>query len=151
MVKGLNEFGLSRDNNVKVNINSGYNSEDMLDVVQPVLRRKPDLVVIHSGTNDITQNVNSYKKIKKLINNFENSDVKIVISGIINREDHVDYTDIIAITNDKLKNLCGRRNIAFLDNSNIGSNCLNRSRLHLNNYGDKVFASNLLSVFSKFD
>ena len=38
IVKGLNEYGLSKDQDIKVQSFSGYTAEDMLDIVKPAAR-----------------------------------------------------------------------------------------------------------------
>ena len=62
--------------------------------IKPELRQKPDAVIVDCGTNDIPNNINTFKKIKKLVkqteeNNHENIP-QIVISSIIKRYDQ-DY------------------------------------------------------------
>ena len=47
MVKGLNEYGLSKKRNVKAQSFSGYTTEDMLHIGKPAARRKPDTIIIH--------------------------------------------------------------------------------------------------------
>ena len=42
VAKSLNQFGLSKNQNVKVQGFSEYTTEDMLDIVKPAARRKPD-------------------------------------------------------------------------------------------------------------
>ena len=55
MVNGLTKYGLSQNQNVKVQSSSGYTTEDMLDIVKPAAWRKTDMIIIHAGTNDITR------------------------------------------------------------------------------------------------
>ena len=55
ILNGINEKGLSRNGNiVKVRPHPGVTSEDLIDHIKPVSRRKPDIVVLHIGTNDLT-------------------------------------------------------------------------------------------------
>ena len=76
----------------------------MIDYIKPELRHKPDIVILHSGTNDITNDVNTVKKMKKLVKKIEENDgsTDIVISGLIKRFNHnaIDDTERI---NEKLK------------------------------------------------
>ena len=37
----------------------------MLDYIKPTVRRKPDVLVIHTGTNDLTNGVNTMKEVMK--------------------------------------------------------------------------------------
>ena len=93
------------------------------------------MVIIHSGTNDIQNNVNTLQKIRKVISSIKEYDtddnIKIALSSIIHRSDH-DFGDKINEANRKLENLCKGKGKIFENNSNIDSICLNRSKLHLN-------------------
>ena len=52
------------------------------------LRQNPDVVIVHCETNDIPNNINTVKKIKKLVKeieeNYHENIAQIVISSIIN-------------------------------------------------------------------
>ena len=54
------------ENFVKVSIQSGATTEDMLDYIEPAVREKLDTVIIHGGTNDITNGEKTMNKMKKL-------------------------------------------------------------------------------------
>ena len=56
----------SKKNNVKVITHDGSTTEDMLDYIKPIARRKPDTLILHTGTNDLTNGVNTMKKVRKL-------------------------------------------------------------------------------------
>ena len=62
----------------------------MIDYIKPELLHKPDIVILHCGTNDITSDVNTVKKMKKLVKEIEENDgsTDIVISGLIKRFNH---------------------------------------------------------------
>ena len=62
MVKGLNKYGLSKNQNVQVQSFSGYTTKDMLDIVKPVAWRKPYAILIHAGTNDMARDINTMRK-----------------------------------------------------------------------------------------
>ena len=57
----------SKQNNVKVLTHPGAATVDMVDYIKPIVRRKPDALVIHSGTNDMTNDVNTLKYVRKLV------------------------------------------------------------------------------------
>ena len=46
---------------------SGYTTEDMLGNVKPAARRKPDAIIIHAETNDITQDTNTMKNRSEIV------------------------------------------------------------------------------------
>ena len=45
----------------------GATTIDICDYIKPELRQKPDVVIVDCGTNDIPNNINTFKKIKKLV------------------------------------------------------------------------------------
>ena len=113
----------------------GATTDEFIDYVQPTVRKKPNLIIINSEANDIQNNVNTLQKIRKVISSIKeydtNDNIKIALSSIINRSDH-DFEDKINETNRKLENLFKGKSMIFINNSNIDSTCLNRSKLHLN-------------------
>ena len=71
------------------------------------------MIIIHGGTNDIQNNVNTLQKIRKAISSTKEYDtddnIKIALPSIIHRSDH-DFENKINETNRKLENLCkGKR------------------------------------------
>ena len=68
IVSGLSEKGLSKRHTVKVRLHPGDTTEDLADDIKPIMRKNPDLVIIHFGTNDITNNgVNTKEKLPETI------------------------------------------------------------------------------------
>ena len=65
IVKGLEERGISKDYDVKVRADPGCTMEVVEDHIRPILRNNPDAIIIHSGTNDVTNNKSTKKTIKK--------------------------------------------------------------------------------------
>ena len=51
VVKGLNEYGLSENQNLNIQSFSGYTTEDLLVIVKPAAWRKSDAIIIHGGTS----------------------------------------------------------------------------------------------------
>ena len=110
------------------------------------MRKNPDIVVIHTGTNDSQNNCNIVKKAKKLVSvvkEFDkDSSVKIALSSIINSEDE-DFKDKINDVNNKLKHYCNSAGMDFIDNSNIDGSRQNRGNLHVNRKATAALAKNL--------
>ena len=107
------------------------------------------MMVIHYDTNDITNKVNTLQKIRKVINaikeNDANDEMEIVLSSVIHR-DHQDVEDEINELNKKLENLCKGKGMRFIDNSNIKSSSLNRSKIHLNKSGTALLTKNFAKI-----
>ena len=147
MVKYMNGREISRSSSVKIRSHLDATTEDLIDYVRPTARKNPKMMVIHSGTNDLTNKVNTLQNIRKVINaikeNDVNDEIEIVLSSAIHPDDQ-DLEDKINKLNKKLENLCKGKDMIFIDNSNIKSSSLNRSKLNLNKSGTvlqtKIFA-----------
>ena len=153
IIKHVNGREVSRNNIVKVRSHPGATTEDLIDYVKPSVRKKPKMVILHTGTNDITNNINTMQKIRKVINtvreNDANEEIEIVISGVTHREDR-DLEDEIKALNIKLENFCKGKGMRFINNSNIRSPSLNRSKLHLNKSGTALISKNFSNIINGY-
>ena len=72
---------------MKVRSHPRATTGDFIDHVRPTVRKKPNLIIIHSGTNDIESNVNTLQKIRKVISSIKeydtNDNIKTELSSII--------------------------------------------------------------------
>ena len=135
LVKYLRRQELStKMNNVKVITHPGSTTEDMLDYIKPNARRKPDTLIIHTGTNDLTNSVNTMKKVRKLVKVVreidESEEIKVGFSSIIFRKDK-DLEDKRNEVNMKLKKYCEGKGFTFIENDIINESGLKNSKLHL--------------------
>ena len=149
MIKSITGTGISRENIIKMRPHPVATTIDICDYVKLELRQKPDIVIVHCGTNNIPNNINTVKKNKKLVkeikeNNHENIP-QVVISSIIKRYDQ-DYNEKIQSINDKLQWSSTSKGLSFIDNYNFDKSCLNKGKLHLNRRGSSFSANN----FKKF-
>ena len=60
MLNGIQEKELNKNVDIKTQIRKylGASSTDILDHIKPSLRKKPDQIVIHAGTNDLANDHN---------------------------------------------------------------------------------------------
>ena len=58
ILNSMNEKGLSKSHNVNIKSYPGATSEDILDKINNLLKVKPDCLLVHVGTNDLTNNMN---------------------------------------------------------------------------------------------
>ena len=65
VVNGISEKGLSVNHKVKILNFLGGISEKILDKLDVIIKEKPDDLVVHVGTNNITINVNILTNVKK--------------------------------------------------------------------------------------
>ena len=128
MLKGLNEYELSKNQNVRVQRFSGYTTEDL---AKPAVRRKLDAIIIRAETNDITRDVNTMKNIKKTVKSIRvfSENTQVLFSGIISREDG-NYNDKISEINKRMASYSEGQGLIFINNTNIDGTCLNRGRSH---------------------
>ena len=63
----------------------------MLDYIKPIAWRKPDTLIIHTGTSGLTNDANTMKKVRKLVKVVreidESEKIKISFSSVIYRKD----------------------------------------------------------------
>ena len=138
-------------NAVYVQSYSGAHAEDIAGHVKPAIRRKPKMMVIHAGTNDI-QKKSSRQVAESLVNighsiNRELPETQVVFSEIIKRDAESGLNQKIASANKILKRFCTERGWGWISNDNIDQRGLNGSGLHLNNAGTGRLASNMLDFF----
>ena len=67
------------------------------------------MIIIHTGTNEIQNKVNTLQKVRKGITTIKeidvNNEIQITFSSVIHR-DHQDFEEEIKEINRKLENLC---------------------------------------------
>ena len=69
IVNGISEKGLSVNQEVKTVNFSGGTSGKLLEKPDDIIKEKPDDLIVHVGTNDITNNVNVKKSSIKFLKN----------------------------------------------------------------------------------
>ena len=148
MLNGIQERGMNKDENIKVKIRKypGGCSIDILDHIKPILRKAPGQIIIHAGTNDISNSTNYLKNIKKIVKLVKENckDTKLSFSSVICRTNVKDIADPINTTNSHLQNYCKQQNVSFIDNGNIKKFDLNPKGLHLHERGGSKLAKHLL-------
>lgn len=151
MLKDIKGWQLNKSLNkdfVVVKSFSGATTDCMEHYVKPTLTMQPNNIILHVGTNDLKSEATASKIAKKIFNIAKichsESNAKITVSGIILRDDNLN--DKAKAVNDILQKKCNNSNsIDFLDHSNIDNTLLNHSKLHLNKFGTKKFAKNLIN------
>ena len=137
---------LGRNEKLYIKAFNGANIEDMADYARPTVRRAPDLIVLHAGTNDL-RGEKSAKNIAddiiKLGLEIKSDLNDVMISSIIFRADSLNEKGMEV--NKYLKAECANHGLFFIDNSNIAKHHLNGSGLHLNFKGTVTLANNFLN------
>ena len=106
MIKNFTGNEISKTNTVEMRPYPGATTVDICDYIEPELHHKPDVIIIHCGTNDIENEINTVKKIKKLIKEIDEYDnqnpPKVAISKLIKRHSQY-FNDDIANINEQLQ------------------------------------------------
>ena len=71
MIKNANGPEVSKGNSVNIRCHPGATTDVIIDYVRPTARKKPDMIIIHTGTNDIQNNVNTLQKVRKVNTTFK--------------------------------------------------------------------------------
>ena len=147
MLNNINSRGLSKSKEVDVLNFPGATSSDVLTKIDDVLNKKPASLIVHVGTNDLTNDINLLSNVKKIVNktNKTSPNTVLTFSSIIFRKDKKNLEKTRADTNSRLKNFCRQKNINLISNDNIKEEHLGIKTLHLNRKGNGIFSKNLLN------
>ena len=139
---------MNKDKNIKVKIKKypGASSIDILDYIKPSLRKAPEQIIMHAGTNGISSNTNYLKNAKKIVKLVKETckDTKLSYSSVICRTNVKDITDTINTTNSHLESYCKQKKVGFINNGNIKKSDLNSKGLHLHERGSSKLTKNLI-------
>ena len=123
-------------------------TEDMIDYIKSTAMEKPDAILLHVGTNDLTKGINTMKTIGnrgEAIRELDDSEnIQISFSSIIHICDR-DFSREISELNVKLKKYCLGGGFIYADNDNINESCLINSKLHLNKEGTNLLSKSILT------
>ena len=133
MLGGVKEGLIGPRGNIKVRSFPGATLDDMIDYLRPLLRKRPDRVLLHAATNNAISH-DSHEIIQKILDvkAFIENEVKgctVIISSPINRLDNQKCATVIRNVNAQLKNI---GNINLMANDNITTKHLGMKKLHLN-------------------
>ena len=146
MTKFIQPKKLSRNHQVSSHSFPGATVEDMHDFVKPLLRRKPEKVILHVGTNNVKDD--NPKRIKGKITELvdairkEQPTVKIAFSSIVHRTDDRSLNRCTDQVNRSMESFSTQSGVDYISHDNISEDCLNSGGLHLNRKGVLNFASN---------
>ena len=137
---------MSRQKSVKVYSFSGADTEDMERFLQPLINKKPDQIILHIGTNDVSNGVSvkqATDQIMALCEKIKAHGIKCTFPSITLRGDEL--WPIAKAVNNGIHNKIDGLDIDYIDNNNTEARHLNRSMLHLNHYGTPKLAGNMIN------
>ena len=138
--------------NVIVRSFPGATTDDIKDYCKPIAKCKPDVCIIHVGTNDLKNKdelsiVENIVEVKELIEKISPR-TKTVISTLTNRYDSEELLFKVKNVNNKLKQLYPNEDL--IDNDNLDQSSVNRGGLHLSRKGVIHLAYNVKQILSAF-
>ena len=151
IIGGLNKKGMqnTRDKDVKVKCHPGATTGDLIDHLNPELRKKPDVIILHGGTNDLSGEVDTIKNLTAVASKIrkKHPHTKLVISSLTMRRDKQmkDPVGKVNELNKNLVNFCVDHNLDLIKHNNIKEDNLSPRKLHLNKSGSSILAKNFLN------
>ena len=128
----------------KSNPLGGATSSELLDYIKPTLRKKPFKIIIHVGTNDITNKIDTTPNLKKIVNlvKSESPSTIIAFSNVTFHDDKKDMSTKVKDLNLKIAEFCKNEHVHLI-NSNITTTHLSKRKLHQNQKGLSTLAKKL--------
>ena len=151
LLNGINKKGLSKKHNLKIVNRAGATTERLLlEDLDNLIKYQLESVIIHAGTNDLTNGINMLNNAEKIVKELTTKlpKVKITFSGLITRKDRKNLDKNVTEANKKLRNYCRQKDIDYTDNNNITEDSFGIKKLHLNRKGNSFFAKNLLKYLN---
>lgn len=149
ILNGLVDKGLSKDgNSVMVRKYPGSTSRDLKHFAIPSIEKKPSMLIIHAGSNDLTKHVDdTIDNLQFIINKSVrlSPHTKIAISGLIIRKDKKNIENKITELNGAIKKLCDENLLDYISHDNIDVSCLGRKQLHPNRKGNSILAKDFIN------
>ena len=146
LLNNIHETGHSKQHTVKVKNFPGATTEPILEKMENLQESKPDVLILHAGTDDLPKNINPLNNLRKLHRKcLELSpETKHVFSNIIIRKDKPNLDKHRKDVNTRMKNFCKQKDIGLINSCNLEEHHLGTKKLHLNNKGNSAFAKNIL-------
>ena len=145
ILSGLREHKMSHKRSLKIRYFPGARIADMKHYPVPLLMKQPEHIILHVGTNDapfLTPG-NMFKELKELqdfILKFL-PDVKLIFSTPVIRTDKSNANE----NNKQFTNCLKKAKFDCIYHTNITEDHLNAYGLHINRYGTRVLAKDLIS------
>ena len=145
-VIGAKMSSIDTDNFFVVKPFPGATVEDMNDFINPLIRKKPDKMILHVGTNNLKSSSPKVvaESILKLVTRIKEAspNTAVGISALLVRNDNHELAVKVNLVNNILRGYSINANISYLGNANINSSHLNSRGLHLNSIGSSILQDN---------
>ena len=147
MIGGLADDRMSKKYNIKIRSHPGATNIDMLDHLKPLLRKKPDHLILHTSTNDAVERSTSaddiYDRLIDLKELAESSVPAIKVSlscPTLRHDDGMANAKLVQVRN-RLK----RSGLCIIENDSIIYDDISKKGLHLKTSGTRNLAANMIA------
>ena len=82
IVKYLTGSEISKKNYIKIKANPDVTTEDIFDYIKPSILKKLDVLLVHLGTNELTNGINTMNKIRKVAATVDEMDNERTLSWV---------------------------------------------------------------------
>ena len=111
-----------------------------------MLAKKTENIILHIGTNDLTNNIDTIPNLNSIFDYIISENVRPIFSEILIRHDKPNIANRVHTLNKKIQALCKSRNIRYLEHKEINDTCLSRKKLHLNQKGESTLAQSIKNI-----
>ena len=153
ILNNINPRGISKEGNVNVKGYPGLTSDDMMDFINPTIRQKPDAIIIHVGTNEVNNDIDTLRNMETMVASIKkkSSHTKIMISSLLIRQDKRKNGEKVKTLNKGLKKFCEENLVEYISHENIDATCLGKGRLHPNKKGKAFLAKKFISCINNLN
>ena len=148
-MKKIYQSGLCKYFNIKVRAFSGSTIPEMYFYLEPLLKKEPEYVILHVGTNDCgyTPGNEVFRNLLGLKLHIENKvpGIRVILSQPIARFDN----DLACIRVREVIKKLESSNIPLLVHDNIERKHIGKKGLHLNGHGTGRCAMNIISLIKR--
>ena len=131
----------------------GAKTDDMKFYVKPSVKHAPNLIFLHSGTNDLRSKQSAAEIAENIIQlaaSMKSVETEVIFSSIIRRGDA--FNNKASEVNELMAKMCRERDIGYLDNSNIDYEHLQGGGkfggIHLTERGTEIFKCNFIDMIN---
>ena len=114
MLNDISERGITKQHSVKVRNFPGATTERINEEIDDILQSKPSLIIIHTGTNDLTTKTNPLNNLRKILKkcNELSPKTKLAFSNVIVRKDKANLESGHKDINSRMKSFCQQKGIS---------------------------------------
>ena len=143
MLNNIKERGLSKQHSVKVKNFAGITTETILEILENLLKSKPDMLIVNVSTNDLPKDINLLNDSRKIHQKCLElpTETKLVFFLICLLEKTINSGKDV---NARMKSFYEKKDIGLIDNFILQEHHLRTKKLYLSKRGNGVFAKRIL-------